>query len=76
MHLLEKEPGLLGFDHSKCTAIVEGMGFLQSPTALPLTFAELANKVLCSPPAFKRVDFVADTYQPNSIKMMERIRRG
>ena len=76
LHLLEKEQELQDLDHSKCTSIVDGMVLLQSLTALPSTFAELADKVLRCLPASTRVDFVTDTYRSDSIKMMERIRRG
>ncbi|KAL8573826.1 hypothetical protein ACOMHN_019099 [Nucella lapillus] len=76
MQLLEKEQVLQDLDRSKCTSIVDGMVLLHSLTALPSTFAELADKVLRCLPASTRVDFVADTYHPDSIKMMERIRRG
>ncbi|KAL8619062.1 hypothetical protein ACOMHN_020760 [Nucella lapillus] len=76
MQLLEKEQVLQDLDRSKCTSIVDGMVLLHSLTALPSTFAELADKVLRCLPASTRVDFVADTYHPDSIKMMKRIRRG
>ena len=49
---------------------------LQSLTSLPSTFGELAQRVLAILPTSERLDFVTDTYRPDSSKALERIHRG
>ena len=56
--------------------IIDGNALLQSLTALPQTFGELALKVFDSLPRSQVVHFVTDSYSEVSIKSTERIRRG
>ena len=56
--------------------IMDGNALLQALTGLPQTFGELAEKVFCSLPEAKTVHFVTDTYKEDSIKSIERKRRG
>jgi len=56
--------------------IIDGNAHIQSMTYLPAIFEELAYAVFCTPPKASVVNFVIDTYQDNSIKQLERSRRG
>ena len=49
---------------------------LQGFRPIPDTFEELAEHVFSKLPKSKHVDFVTDTYKPQSIKSYERARRG
>ncbi|KAJ8039087.1 hypothetical protein HOLleu_16699 [Holothuria leucospilota] len=48
----------------------------QALSQIPETFGELAQHIFAQPPNSTRVDFVTDTYQQQSIKNIERERRG
>ena len=61
---------------SDAVHIIEGNAMLQSLVAIPDTFEELAESVFNQLPKAKRVDFITDTYKPQSIKSYERTRRG
>lgn len=56
--------------------VIDGNAVLHSMTSLPLNFGELASSVFNMLPNASRVDFVTDTYYNNSIKSVERKRRG
>ena len=57
--------------------VYDGNATLQSlPKSKPDTFEKLALMVFNLLPKTKRVDFVTDTYIPNSIKSFERQKRG
>jgi NADH:ubiquinone oxidoreductase subunit len=48
----------------------------QSQLAFPSTFEELADSLFAQLPNVPRVDYVTNAYFQNSIKSIERIRRG
>ena len=57
--------------------IVDLMATIRTMTEIPETFEGLAWQLIkLLPSCYKRVDIVADTYQENSIKSMERKDRG
>ncbi len=56
--------------------IIDGNAILHMQTALPNTFADLAESLYHQMPKAERVDFVTNTYHPLSIKTNERQRRG
>ena len=57
--------------------VYDGNAALQSlPKSLPDTFENLALMVFNLSPKTPRVDFVTDTYKTNSIKCLERKKRG
>lgn len=56
--------------------VVGGNDVLQAMVSLPGTFGELTDSVFEQLPKAERVDFVSDSYQPLSIKDVERCRRG
>ena len=49
---------------------------MQALTGIPETFEDVAENVFSVLPKTNRVDFVTDSYHPNSIKSFERYRRG
>lgn len=77
MHALEKyatpcdKPTV---DESICA--VDGNALLQSLINLPDTFGQLAHHVFKCLPKCEIVHFVTDSYKVNSIKQLERDRRG
>jgi len=56
--------------------IIDGNALLQGMTRLPDTFEGLAAFVFNTLPAAETVHFVTDTYLENSVKQLERCRRG
>ena len=57
--------------------IIDLMALLRTMTNIPETFEDLAMQLLSFiPKGYLRVDFVADSYFPNSIKDAERTKRG
>ena len=57
--------------------IVDLMATIRTMKEIPETFEGLAWQLIkLLPSCYKRVDIVADTYQENSIKSMERKDRG
>ena len=57
--------------------IVDLMATIRTMKEIPETFEGLAWQLIkLLPSGYKRVDIVADTYQENSIKSMERKDRG
>ena len=82
MHSLEKQVGteatkdvqpLLPTDY---VGIVDGNALIRLMTALPETFGEFAKMLFCALPKCGVVHFVTDTYHNDSIKGVERNRRG
>ena len=61
---------------SNAVHVIDRNAILQSFTAIPGTFEELAESVFNQLPMAERVDFVTDTYKQLSIKSYERSRRG
>ena len=61
---------------SDAVHIIDGSAILQSLTATPDTFEELADFFFNQLPKAKCVDFVTDTYIQHSVKSYERTRRG
>jgi hypothetical protein len=58
----------------KNISIIDGNAMFQ--VALPSTFGELTDSLFAQLPNVSRVDYVTDSYFQNSIKSMERNRRG
>ena len=58
------------------SCIIDGNALLQAQVHLPDTFGQLAESVFRQLPDVPRVDFVTDSYFPQSIKSLERERRG
>ena len=57
--------------------IIDLMAAIRTVREIPDTFQDLAFKIIKSiPTGYKRVDIVADSYWPNSIKTSERTKRG
>jgi hypothetical protein len=56
--------------------VIDGNAVLQSCTQLPENFEDLAMQIFSSLPKCETVHFVTDTYKTNSIKQLERDRRG
>ena len=56
--------------------VIDGNAVIQALTQVPETFGELAERIFLTLPKASRVDFVTDTYKENSIKNVERERRG
>ena len=56
--------------------IVDGNALLQTLSAIPSTFGEVATLTFSSLPQSACVHFVTDTYIEDSIKNCERLRRG
>lgn len=60
----------------KTVNIMDGNALMQSLTHLPQTFEDLAMSIFTCLPKSDTVHFVTDTYLENSIKQLERARRG
>jgi len=60
----------------KTVNIMDGNALMQSLTRLPQTFEDLAMLIFTCLPKSHTVHFVTDTYLENSIKQLERARRG
>ena len=56
--------------------IIDGNAHFQAMSHLPATFEDLALQIFNTLPEASFVHFVTDTYKENSIKQMERDRRG
>lgn len=56
--------------------VINGNAMFHALTQIPDTFGELAERIFVNLPYATRVDFVTDTYQEESIKNIERDRRG
>jgi len=56
--------------------IIDGNVMLQALTQIPQTFEELAQRIFVQLSNTTHVDFITDTYQPQSIKNVEMDRRG
>ena len=56
--------------------IVDGNAPLQTLSAIPSTFGEVATHTISSLPQSAGVHFVADNYIEDSIKSCERLRTG
>ena len=54
----------------------DGNAILQALTGIPETFEDVAEKVFNVLPRINHVDFVTDSYHPNSIKSFERYDHG
>lgn len=54
--------------------VIDGNTIMQSLTAVPDTFEELAESVFNQFPKAKRVYFITDTYKQKSMKSYERTR--
>jgi len=67
MHLFEKGH-ILPTKPDNEAYVIDGNHYFHSLIGLPDTFGQLAKKVLDSLPEAKRVDFVTDSYKPDSIK--------
>ena len=67
MHLFEKGH-ILPTKPDNEAYVIDGNHYFHSLIGLPDTFGQLAKKVLDSLPESKRVDFVTDSYKPDSIK--------
>eukprot|EP00745_Piridium_sociabile_P026705 TRINITY_DN42673_c0_g1_i18.p1 TRINITY_DN42673_c0_g1~~TRINITY_DN42673_c0_g1_i18.p1 ORF type:complete len:760 (+),score=189.88 TRINITY_DN42673_c0_g1_i18:236-2515(+) len=77
LHLLETESHRAEKPASDTnTYVIDGNAMFQQQVALPTTFGELAEQIFDKLPKVSRVDFVTDSYRPNSIKGSERNRRG
>ncbi len=69
-------------DHTMTTSpgsavhVIDGNAMFQALTQIPVIFGELAEHIFVNLPNATRVDFVTDTYQEQSIKNIERDRRG
>ena len=78
MHILEarvkESPAKPAVDCS--TVIIDGNAMIQAMTSLPPTFEDLANSIFIRLPKAPAVHFVTDRYLPDSIKQLERNRRG
>jgi len=59
-----------------CIYIMDGNAHFQAFGQLPQNFEDLALQVFTSLPKAGTIHFVTDTYQQQSIKNMERLRRG
>ena len=76
-HLEDQSPAPVdSAEVANCTVIIDGNAFLRSLVRLPETFGEMAKLVISTLPKGKSVHFVTDSYQPDSIKQAERLRRG
>lgn len=77
MHILENEyPSSDISLPSQCVYVIDGNALIRSLVILPETFGELASRLFNSLPKFRFVHFVTDSYYANSIKDIERARRG
>lgn len=78
MHHLEDQSlaPVDSMEAANCTYVIDGNAFLRSLVRLPETFSDLAKFVISTLPKEKLVHFVTDSYQPDSIKQVERLRRG
>ena len=77
MHHLESlVPAAVSPTLENCTYIIDGNALFQSLVHLPETFEDLAFQIFASLPKSEIVHFVTDTYKPDSIKGLERTRRG
>lgn len=81
MHMLEDNIGKdntidMNTVPNNYTSVIDGNALLQSLVQLPENFGELARMVFKSLPNVPIVHFVTDSYHHNSIKQMERQRRG
>ena len=56
--------------------VIDGNAMLQSMVSIPDTFEQFAFKLFKQLPRSERIDFITDTYLPQSIKSCERRRRG
>ena len=56
--------------------IINGNTLLQAQMSLPDTFRKLSESVFAQLPNVRRVDFVTDSYNPFSIKWLERTQDG
>ena len=57
--------------------IIDLIAAIRTITDIPSTYFDLTWKLLASlPKGYQRVDIVADTYKPTSIKIGERLKRG
>lgn len=75
LHVLEKQFVLLERPKDASNVIDAG-GLIQSISSVPQTYEDLCLMIFNCLPQSKRVDFICDRYQPNSIKSIERRRRG
>ena len=78
MHKLENKDILESYDtNSKITNIIDGNALLQSLVGLPETFGDLALKVFnLLPKNSDEIHFITDAYDSDSIKGLERTKRG
>ena len=56
--------------------VIDGNAMMHSICKLPRTFGQIAKLLFDMLPKVERVDFVTDTFKTNSIKSLERLRRG
>ena len=56
--------------------VIDSNAFFHSLNKIPETFGELARTVFNSLPQMSKVHFLADNYKEDSVKSIERIRRG
>lgn len=76
LHHLEKGMTTTDQPEGDVIHILDGNALLHSLTALPNSFEQVAEKVFSLLPKVERVDFVTDSYHTDSIKAIERQRRG
>ena len=79
MHVLEAEAGSDSVQIEEVTdnvVVLDGNAVIQSLVHLPETFGELALMIFNCLPKAKSVHFVTDSYHDDSIKNVERSRRG
>ena len=75
LHAIEKDFVLLERPKNAVN-VVDAGGLIQSLSSIPETYEDLCLQIFNCLPQSDRVDFVCDDYQANSIKSIERRRRG
>ena len=78
MHVIEQEfkHDVIILEPQRSVFVVDGNALIRSLTRLPDTFGEFAHVVFQALPKCSTVHFVTDSYYPQSIKTLERQRRG
>ena len=75
LHKLE-ESHIVSAGPESAVYIIDGNAMFQALIQIPDTFGELAERIFVNLRNATRVDFVTDTYREQSIKNIERNRRG
>ena len=78
MHLIEQEckHDIVTIEQQKSVFVVDGNALIRSITRLLDTFGEFVDVLFKALPKCGTVHFVTDSYYPQSIKTLERERRG